>query len=341
MSVSGRSWGKSPDGEAVYLYTLSDEIIVKISNYGGTLTSIRSPDHDGVLGEVVLGFDSLGGYLASPFYHGATIGRYANRIGGGAINVDDIRYKLPLNDGSNHLHGGFNGFDKRVWTPEVIDDTSLRLNYTSPDGEEGYPGTLNASVTFTIDGDQLEVDYLASTDKPTVVNMTNHSYFNLGSSKTILDHVLWIDSDSYTPLDAGLIPVGPHEDVKGTPFDFREPARIGSRIGAIHPQLVRGNGYDQNFVLNQIGNPQITVSEPESGRVLEISTTMPGVQFYTGNFLDGRDIGRGGPLGFRSGLCLETQYFPDSPNKPEYPSTVLRPREKYIEKTVYRFSVVS
>ncbi|TFH19257.1 galactose mutarotase [Candidatus Bathyarchaeota archaeon] len=341
MSVSGRFWGKAPDSEAVYLYTLSDEIIVKISNYGGTVTSIRSPDRDGVFGEVVLGFDSLGGYLASPFYNGATIGRYANRIGGGTINVDGVQYKLPLNNGVNHLHGGVNGFDKKVWAPEIIDDASLRLNYTSPDGEEGYPGTLNASVTFTIDGDQLEVDYLASTDKTTVVNMTNHAYFNLGSSKTILDHVLWIDSDSYTPVDAGLIPVGPHEDVKGTPFDFREPTRIGSRISDIHPQLVRGNGYDQNFVLNQIGNPQITVNEPESGRVLEISTTMPGVQFYTGNFLDGRDIGRGGPLGFRSGLCLETQYFPDSPNKPGYPSTVLHPGEKYIEKTVYRFSVVS
>ncbi len=339
MSVSSKPWGHAPNGKPVSLFKLSDEIEVQISNYGGTITSIKAPDRGGIIDVVVLGFDSINGYLDSPFYHGATIGRYANRIGGGTINVDGEIYKLSLNDGINHLHGGFNGFDKKVWVPEIIDEASLRLMYMSPDGEEGYPGNLVASVTFSVIGDRLEVDYIASTDKSTVVNLSNHSYFNLGSSETILDHVLWIDADSYTPVDEGLIPIGPNESVENTPFDFRESARIGRRINYNHTQLLRANGYDQNYVLNQIRNPQITVMDPSSGRVLEISTTMPGVQFYTGNFLDGRDIGRGGVMGFRSGLCLETQYFPDSPNKSMYPSTVLRSGEKYIEKTVYRFTV--
>ena len=341
MDISVEPWGKMPSGEAVNLYTLRDEITVKISNYGGTITSIRAPDRFGVMGEVVLGFDSIDGYLSSRSYHGATIGRYANRIGGGNITVNDKSYQLPLNDGVNHLHGGVKGFDKRVWTPEIIDENALQLTYLSRDGEEGHPGNLVASVTFRVVADRLEVDYQASTDEPTVVNMTNHSYFNLGGSETILNHRLWIDADSFSPVNEHLIPMGAHQSVEDTPFDFREPTRIGERINNQDLQLVRGNGYDHNFVLNQMRNPQIVLSEPMSGRVLEVSTTMPGVQFYTGNFLDGGDIGRNGPIGFRSGLCLETQYFPDSPNKPDYPSTLLRPGEKYIEKTVYRFSVMS
>jgi aldose 1-epimerase len=339
MSVSRKPWGHTPSGEPVSLFKLSDGIEVELSDYGGTITSLKTPDRNGVLGDVVLGFDSMDGYLGSPFYLGATIGRYANRIGGGTINVAGEVYRLTLNDGVNHLHGGFAGFDKKVWASEIIDEASLMLSYMSPDGEEGYPGSLTAFVTFSVVGDRLEVDYIASCDKPTVVNLTNHSYFNLGSSKTILDHVLWIDADSYTPVDEGLIPVGPHESVENTPFDFRVPTRIGERINDDHPQLIRANGYDQNYVLNQVRNPQIMVTHPESGRALEISTTMPGIQFYTGNFLDGRDVGRRGVMGFRSGLCLETQYFPDSPNKSMYPSTVLHPGEKYIEKTVYRFTV--
>lgn len=337
MRISREAWAKTPNDEPIYLYSLRDEIDVKISNYGGTITSIRSPDRLGEMSEVVLGFDSLEGYLATPFYHGATIGRYANRIGGGIINVDGAQYELPLNDGVNHLHGGINGFDKKIWTPEIIDDT-LRLSYTSPDGDEGYPGNLNIVVTFSVVGNSLEVDYQATTDKTTVVNLTNHAYFNLDSKDNILDHRLWMDADYYTPVNEGLIPIEPHENVENTPFDFRTPTAIGSRINENHPQLIRGNGYDQNFVLNHTRNPQIVVKELVSGRVLEISTTMPGVQFYTGNFLDGKEVGRGGPMGFRSGLCLETQYFPDSPNKPDYPSTLLRPGEKYIEKTVYRFT---
>lgn len=341
MSVFVEPWGKTVAGEAVHLFTLSDEIVVKVSDYGGTITSVRAPDRGGGMGEVVLGFDMLEGYLGSRFYHGATIGRYANRIGGGRVVIDGKYYRLPLNDGLNHLHGGVRGFDKRVWSPEVIDDDALQLTYQSLDGEEGYPGALSVSVVFRVVADRLEIDYQAVTDAATVVNLTNHAYFNLGGGDTILDHLLWIDADSYSPVDENLIPVGTHQAVDETPFDFRTPTRVGERIGAEDIQLRRGNGYDHNFELNQMGNPQIILLEPNSGRVLEISTTMPGVQFYTGNFLDGGDVGRGGSIGFRSGLCLETQYFPDSPNKPDYPSTLLRPGEKYIEKTVYRFTVMS
>jgi len=341
MDISVEPWGKMPSGEAVNLYTLRDEIEVKILNYGGVITSVRAPDRFGVMGEVVLGFDSIDGYLGSRSYHGATIGRYANRIGGGKITVDGKLYRLPLNDGVNHLHGGVMGFDKRVWAPEIIDENALQLKYLSRDGEEGYPGNLVASVTFSVVSDRLEVDYQASTDMPTVVNLTNHSYFNLGGGENILDHRLWIDADSFSPVDENLIPMGAHQSVEDTPFDFREPTRIGDRINNQDVQLGRGNGYDHNFVLNQMRDPQIVLSEPMSGRVLEVSTTMPGVQFYTGNFLDGGDVGRNGAIGFRSGLCLETQYFPDSPNQPDYPSTLLRAGEKYIEKTVYRFTVMS
>ena len=341
MTVSSEAWGETKNGELMHLFSLNDEITVTISDYGGTITSIQTPDRRGKMGEVVLGFDSIEGYLNTSFYHGATIGRFANRIGGGTIKIDGVLYRLPLNDGVNHLHGGFKGFDKRAWTPEVIDEASLKLSYISHDKEEGYPGTLRSSITFTVIGDRLEVDYVAISDKPTVVNLTNHAYFNLGSSETVLHHVLWIDADNYTPVNDTLIPLGFLEPVEGTPFDFRYPIQIGSRIDEDNIQLKRAKGYDQNFALNNMGNPQVSVSDPLSGRVLEISTTMPGVQFYTGNFLDGKEIGRSGLIEFRSGLCLETQFFPDSPNKPSFPSPLLRPGEKYIEKTVYRFTVMS
>lgn len=340
MSISYKSWGTRED-EPIYLYTISDKIKVKICNYGGTIVGIQTPDRAGKLDDVVLGFDSLEGYLNSGFYHGATIGRYANRIGGGGFSLDGVEYDLTLNDGLNHLHGGFKGFDKRVWSAEIVDDASLRLSLVSSDDEEGYPGELDVSVVFTVVGDRLEVDYFAVTDKHTVVNLTNHAYFNLGCSETILDHDLWVDADYYTPVNDGLIPTGVLKPVDETPFDFREPTKIGSRICADHSQLILGNGYDHNYVLNQVSNPQIAVTDPTSGRMLEISTTMPGVQFYTGNFLDGNEKGRNGFIGFRSGLCLETQFYPDSPNKPEFPSPILHPGERYIEKTVYRFTVVS
>lgn len=340
MCVSFTPWGTF-EGKQVSLYTLRDEIEVKISDYGGTITSIKAPDRMGKLDEVVLGFDSLTGYIGSGFYHGATIGRYANRIGGGGFSIDGIRYELPKNDGLNSLHGGTRGFDKQIWEVEVIDDASLRLTIVSPDGDMGYPGEVTVSVLFSVVGDTLEVDYFASTDKPTVVNLVNHAYFNLGTEDTILGHRLWIDSDYYTPVNDGLIPTGVLEPVDGTPFDFRESTEIGAWINEDNKQLRLGNGYDHNYVLNQIRNPQIMVSEPVTGRVLEISTTMPGVQFYTGNFLNGSESGLGRVHGFRSGLCLETQYYPDSPNKPMFPSPVLRHGEKYIEKTVYRFTVMN
>ena len=340
MDVTSEPWGTTPSGEKVELFTLTDEISVKISNYGGTIVSILAPDRSGEMGEVTLGFDTIEGYLDSGFYLGATIGRYANRIANGGFSLDGVSYDLAINNGSNHLHGGIRGFDKVVWEPELL-DSGLRLIYTSHDMEEGYPGTLDASVTFTLRGDSLEVDYLAETDKPTVVNLTNHAYFNLADGGSILDHMLWIDADCYSPVNENLIPLGDHEAVRGSPFDFREEVEVGGRINDAHVQLARGGGYDHNYVLNQITNPQIRVTDPESGRTLEVSTTMPGVQFYTGNFLDGSDMGRNGPINRRSGLCFETQFFPDSPNQPGFPSTVLRPGEKYIEKTVYRFTSVS
>ena len=340
MEATSELWGMTPSGEKVELFTLTDEISVQISNYGGTIVSILAPDRSGEMGEVALGFDSLEGYLNSGFYLGATIGRYANRIANGEFSLDGVSYDLVKNNGPNHLHGGIRGFDKVVWEPELL-DSGLRLLYKSPDMEEGYPGTLDASVMFIVRGDSLEVDYLAETDKPTVVNLTNHSYFNLAGGGSVLGHRLWIDADYYSPVNENLIPLGDHEAAGGSPFDFRDEAEVGGRINDDHVQLVRGGGYDHNYVLNQVTNPQIRVTDPESGRALEVSTTMPGVQFYTGNFLDGSDAGRNGPIYRRSGLCLETQFFPDSPNQQGYPSTVLRPGEKYIEKTVYRFTTMS
>ncbi len=339
METTSEPWGVTPSGEKVELFTLTDGITVQISNYGGTIVSIQAPDRSGEMGEVTLGFDTVDGYINSGFYLGATIGRYANRIANGGFSLDGEAYKLAQNNGPNHLHGGIKGFDKVVWDAEL--ESGLRLSYRSPDMEEGYPGTLDASITFTLRGDSLEVDYLAVTDKPTVVNLTNHTYFNLAGGGSILGHRLWIDADYYSPVNENLVPLGEHEGVKGTPFDFRSPTEVGGRINDYHVQLERGGGYDHNYVLNQIINPQIRVTEPESGRALEMSTTMPGVQFYTGNFLDGSDTERNGPINRRGGLCLETQFFPDSPNQLDFPSTVLRPGEKYIEKTVYRFTTVS
>ncbi len=340
MDVTSEPWGMTSSEEKVELFTLTDEISVKISNYGGTIVSILAPDRSGEMGDVVLGFNTIEGYLNSGFYLGATIGRYANRIANGGFTLDGKGYELAKNNGPNHLHGGLCGFDKVVWVPELL-ESGLRLLYKSPDMEEGYPGTLDASVTFTVRGDSLEIDYLAGTDKPTVVNLTNHAYFNLSGGGSVLGHRLWIDADYYSPVNESLIPLGNHKEGEGSPFDFRDGAVVGGRINDDHVQLIRGGGYDHNYVLNQINNPQIRVTDPESGRVLEVSTTMPGVQFYTGNFLDGSDTGRNGPINRRSGLCLETQFFPDSPNQPDFPSTILRPGEKYIEKTVYRFTTVS
>lgn len=340
--VSKLSWGEA-DGKPVDLYTLtnSNGVQIKISTYGGIVTSWITPDKAGNKSNVVLGFDSLSGYLAKPPYFGAIIGRYGNRIGKGTFKIDTATYKLATNNGENHLHGGNKGYDKVVWDAKPADSTaSLTLTYLSKDGEEGYPGNLNITVVYTLtDDNELLIDYTAETDKTTVVNLTNHSYFNLTGdvNNTILDHQLQINADKYTPVDAGLIPTGELKDVKGTAFDFLQPHKIGERIAGVD------GGYDHNFVLTRKGSDLelvATLSDSASGRKLEVFTTEPGLQFYSGNFLDGSiKTSDGKSINLRTGLCLETQHFPDSPNKPEFPSTLLKPGEKYHTVTKYKISV--
>jgi aldose 1-epimerase len=346
--VTKVSWGEA-DGKPVDLYTLTNAngVQVKITNYGGVVTSWVTPDKAGNKSNVVLGFDSLSGYLAKPPYFGAIIGRYGNRIGKGTFKIDTATFQLATNNGVNHLHGGNKGYDKVVWDAKPADSTaSLTLTYLSKDGEEGYPGNLNITVVYTLtDDNELLIDYTADTDKATVVNLTNHSYFNLTGdvSNTILDHQLQINADKYTPVDTGLIPTGELKDVKGTPFDFLQPHKIGERINATDAQLISGKGYDHNFVLTRKGSDLelvATLSDSVSGRKLEVFTTEPGLQFYSGNFLDGTiKTSDGKIINYRTGLCLETQHFPDSPNKPEFPSTLLKPGEKYHTVTKYKISV--
>ena len=334
------------DGKPVYLYTLTnakgDE--VKITNYGGIVTSWISPDKNGKRSSIVLGFDSLSGYLAKPPYFGAIVGRYGNRIAKGKFKIGDSTYSLAINNGSNALHGGLKGFDKQVWEAVVANDSvpALSLSYLSKDMEEGYPGNLKVNVVYTLtDDDALQIEYTAETDKPTVLNLTNHSYFNLTGDhrNTILDHKMMIKADYYTPVDTGLIPTGELKAVKGTPFDFNTPEKIGARIAQ-----TGGNpaGYDHNYVLNRSDNSLqqvVTVSDSLSGRKLELFTTEPGVQFYTGNFLDGSIKGSDGvPFNKNTGFCLETQHFPDSPNRPKFPSVLLKPGEKFHSITKYKLS---
>nr|WP_294905708.1 aldose epimerase family protein [uncultured Lacibacter sp.] len=336
------SWGEA-DGKPVDLYTLTNAngVEVKITTYGGIVTSWITPDKAGNKSSVVLGFDSLSGYLTPPPYFGAIIGRYGNRIAKGTFKIDTATYKLATNNGANHLHGGNKGYDKVVWDAQPADSTaSLTLTYLSKDGEEGYPGNLNITVVYTLtDDNELLIDYTAETDKTTVVNLTNHSYFNLTGdvNNTILDHTLQVNADKYTPVDAGLIPTGELKDVKGTPFDFLQPHKIGERIAAVE------GGYDHNFVLTRKGSDLelvATLSDSVSGRKLEVFTTEPGLQFYSGNFLDGSlKTSDGKAIKHRTGLCLETQHFPDSPNQPAFPSTLLKPGEKYHTVTKYKISV--
>lgn len=345
VTVKKSEYGRLPDGSAVSLFTVTNAkgMEARIITWGGVLVSLKTPDRKGTLGDVVLGHDSLADYQADTgTYFGALVGRYANRIGGAQFKLDGVTWKLPANDGANSLHGGLKGFDKRNWTGREVAG-GVELGYTSKDGEEGYPGTLRALVTYTLTEDNhLRVQYTATTDKNTVVNLTNHSYWNLKGDGDILGHLMTINADRYTPVDAGLIPTGELKSVDGTPFDFRKPTTPGARINQPDPQLKLGKGYDHNWVLNRTGTGlelAARVEDPTTGRVLEVFTDQPGVQFYTGNFLNGSVKGKGGkPANLRNALCLETQHFPDSPNKPSFPSVVLKPGERYSTTTEFRFS---
>jgi aldose 1-epimerase len=346
--IKSQPFGKTRAGEPVELFTLTNSkgMQADITTFGGIVVSLKVPDRSGKSADVVLGFDTLDGYLTNPPpYFGALIGRYGNRIAGGRFSLTGTEYKLAQNNGPNHLHGGSRGFDKVVWKARTPDAHSLELTYVSKDGEEGYPGNLTATVTYNLtDNNELKLDYRATTDKDTVLNLTNHSYFNLAGQGEgdVLAHQIMINADRFTPVDSGLIPTGELRSVEGTPFDFRHPKAIGERIDAPDEQIILGKGYDHNFVLNRSGNGlelAARVTEPKSGRVMEVLTTEPGVQFYTGNFLDGSIRGKGGKVyGRRFGLCLETQHFPDSPNKPNFPSVVLKPGAQYQTTTVYKFS---
>jgi aldose 1-epimerase len=345
-------FGTTTDGTPVEVYTLrnSKGMEARVTNYGGIILSLMVPDRDGKLADVVLGYDSISGYLKESPYFGAIIGRYGNRIAGGHFTLDGKEYTLAQNDGSNHLHGGIKGFDKVVWHAEPFDrdgGRGLVFTYTSPNGEEGYPGTLQARVTYTLtDDNELIFDYHATTDQATPVNLTQHSYFNLAGAGNgdILNHVVTINADRFTPVDSTLIPTGELRSVEGTPFDFRTPTPIGARINEADQQLVFGKGYDHNFVLNKTGDasqPTLAakVVEPTTGRVMEVRTTEPGLQFYSGNFLDGSLIGKNGvAYKHRYGFAMETQHFPDSPNQPNFPSTILQPGQDYNSRTVYTFS---
>lgn len=357
-AVTRFAFGTLPDGRAVDGFTLRNArgMEVRVAGYGGAILSVKVPDRQGRPGDVVLGFDRLDQYVADRAYFGALIGRYANRIRGGRFRLDGREYALPVNDGANHLHGGPGGFHKVAWDAEPFDDdghgTGVRLRHTSPDGEEGYPGTLDVEVIYRLTEDnELVIDYRARTDAATPVNLTQHTYFNLTGdpSKDVLGHELELFADRFTPVDGGLIPTGELAPVDGTPFDFRRAAPLGARIGEADPRLVQAGGYDHNFVLDGDGNgdgdggaPALAarVRDPGSGRVLEVLTTEPGMQFYSGNYLDGSTRGKGGQAyGYRSGFCLEPQRFPDSPNQPAFPPTILHPGETYHSRTVYRFGV--
>jgi aldose 1-epimerase len=334
-------------GQHVDIFTLrnANGIEVKATNYGGIITSIVVPDRNGRPGDIVLGFDDLQSYVKDSPYFGAVVGRYGNRIAKGRFTLDGHTYTLAVNNGPNHLHGGLKGFDKVIWNAEPLPGaTGLVLSRRSPDGEEGYPGNLDVRVTYRLtDDNRLVIDYHASTDKATPVNVTQHSYFNLAGEGDVLGHELTIDADRYTPVDANLIPTGELAPVDGTPFDFRKSTAIGARIDQPNQQLKNAGGYDHNWVLNRKGTGlqlAARVVEPKTGRTLEVSTTQPGLQFYSGNFLDGTLKGKGGRVYQKhAGLCLETQHFPDSPNHPGFPSTIVRPGEQYDTQTVFRFGV--
>jgi aldose 1-epimerase len=347
VKITKTAFGTMPDGTQIDLYTMTTPkgVSASITNYGGIVVSLKTPDKAGKSGDIVLGFDDLKGYLQDEPYFGALIGRYANRIAKAKFTLDGKVYKLAANDNGNSLHGGIKGFDKVVWTAASSSDSkgaSLALTYVSKDGEEGYPGTLTAKVVYTLSekGD-LTIDYTATTDKNTVLNLTNHTYFNLAGSGDILGNELTLPAKRYTPVDAGLIPTGELRPVKDTPFDFLKPHKVGERIEAKDEQLKLGGGYDHNWVLDSSFGKlakAAVVHDPVSGRILEVWTTQPGIQFYTGNFLDGKLKGKGGMVyAKRSALCLETQHFPDSPNQPKFPTSELKPGETYHQVTMWKF----
>jgi aldose 1-epimerase len=347
VAVSEAGFGKVPDGRAVNVYTLKNaDLEVRVATYGARIVSLKTKDRDGKIADVVLGYSSVDGYVAegtAKTYFGAIVGRYGNRIRGGKFMIDGHTYQIPQNNNGNALHGGPHGFDDRIWTGKEIPD-GVEMSLVSKDGDMGFPGTLTVHVRYTLVGAAVHINYSATTDKPTVTNLTNHSYFNLSGegSGTILNEVLEINADGYTPVDAGLIPVGGVKPVAGTPFDFRKPTEIGARINQPNEQLKIAGGYDHNWVLNGPNGTMkhaATVYDPRSGRVLTVSTTQPGVQFYSGNFLDGSYKGVSGVAYIKnSGLCLETQHYPDSPNQPAFPSTLLKPGETMHSETIFAFS---
>lgn len=346
--VSRQPFGQTVDGVAVEVFTLRNAkgAEARITNYGGIVLSLLVPDRNGQLGDVVLGYDTLDAYIKETPYFGCLVGRYGNRIAEGKFSLDGKDYVLAVNNGPNALHGGLKGFDKVVWAArprQTKQGPALELTYVSKDGEEGYPGTLTVKAVYTLtDDNELRLDYTATTDKPTIVNLTHHSYFNLAGRGDILGHELTLFASRFTPVDSTLIPTGELRPVKGTPFDFTTPHRMGARIGADDEQLKFGLGYDHNWVGDK--EPGVLgliarVHEPTSGRIMEVLSTEPGVQFYSGNFLDGTLTGKGGWVyARRNGFCLEPQHFPDSPNQPAFPSTVLRPGETYKNSIIYRFA---
>jgi aldose 1-epimerase len=349
MKITSQPFGETADGNAVHLFSLSNDhgMEVNVTNYGGIITALWVPDRWGKIDDVVLGHDTLEGYLHRSRYFGALIGRYANRISRGQFSLNGTRYSLTQNNGENHLHGGFRGFDKVVWEAREIiesDGVGLELSYLSQEGEEGYPGNLRVVVTYRLtEENELRLDYFATTDKETIVNLTNHSYFNLAGGGTVLSHELTINADRFVAVREGLIPTGEIKQVKDTPMDFTHATQVGARIKVKDDQLIVAGGYDHNFVLRTNGNrlhQAAKIHEPTTGRVLEVLTDQPGLQFYSGNFLDGTIVGKNGRAYVKySGCCLEPQHFPDAPNQPSFPSTLLKPEERCQQTTILRFSV--
>ena len=347
--IDANTFKTEHEGKTVELFTLRNEngVVVQITNYGGRIISIWTPDKNGNFADVVIGYETLAEYLKSnEIYYGTLIGRYGNRIANGKFTLNDSVYTLATNNGKNHLHGGVKGFNNVVWDAKQPDALTLELTYLSVDGEEGYPGNLNVKVVYRLTSEnELKVEYWATTDKPTPVNLTQHSFFNLkgAGSGDVNDHLMMINAEGYTPVDSTLIPTGEIATVEGTPFDFRKPVAIGARVNDDNQQLKYGGGYDHNFVLNKAEtglNYAAKVVEPLSGRTLEAFTNEPGLQFYGGNFMKGKDSGKGGNVfGYRGAFCLETQHFPDSPNKPQFPSTVLNPGQEYYSICVYKFGI--